>query len=67
MLKTVRAIIGQGKIELLEQTEIPEGTKVLVTLLSENESEFWHSTSRVSLDAVWDKTENDIYTQLLEK
>ena len=67
MPKTLWAIVRQGKIELLEQTEIPEGTRVLVTLLSEDESEFWHSTSRVSLDAVWDNTEDDVYAQLLEK
>jgi len=39
----------------------------VVTLLGEDESEFWLATSRVSLDAVWDNTEDDIYAQLLEK
>ena len=67
MLKTLWAIIRQGKIELLEETEIPEGTRILVTLLSEDESEFWHSISRVSLNLVWDNTEDDIYAQLLEE
>ena len=65
MLKTVWAIVRQGKIELLEQTEIPEGTRILVTLLPEDESEFWLQTSSVSLDAVWDNTEDNIYAQLL--
>ena len=67
MLKTLWAIVRQGRIKLLEQTEIPEGTKIVVTLLGEDESEFWLATSRVSLDAVWDNTEDDIYAQLLEK
>jgi hypothetical protein len=31
MLKTLWATIHQGKIELLESTELPEGTRVLVT------------------------------------
>jgi hypothetical protein len=31
MLKTVWAIVRQGKIELLEPTEIPEGARILVT------------------------------------
>lgn len=36
MLKTLWALVRQGKIELLEQTEIPEGTRILVTFLPEN-------------------------------
>lgn len=67
MIKTLWAIVRQGKIELLEQTEIPEGTRILVTLLPEDESEFWLQTSQVSLDAVWNNTEDDVYAQLLEK
>lgn len=66
-MKTLWAIVRQGKIELLEQTEIPEGTRILVTLLPEDESVFWLQTSQVSLDAVWNNTEDDVYAQLLEK
>jgi hypothetical protein len=61
MLKTLWATIRQGKIELLETTEIPEGTRVLVTLLPDDESGFWLQTSQASLDAVWDNTEDDVY------
>ncbi len=67
MLKTLWAIVRQGKIELLEQTEIPEGARILVTFLPDDESEFWLQTSRVSLDAIWDNTEDDVYGQLLQK
>ena len=67
MLKTLWAIVRQGKIELLEQTEIPEGARILVTFLPDDESEFWLQTSRVSLDAIWDNREDDIYAQLLQK
>ncbi|NEU74978.1 hypothetical protein PI95_021075 [Hassallia byssoidea VB512170] len=67
MLKTVWATVRQGKIELLEPTELPEGTRVLVTLLLDDESEFWLQTSQVSVDAIWDNTEDDVYAQLLEK
>lgn len=67
MLKTLWATIRQGKIELLEQAELPEGARVLVTLLPDNEAEFWLQTSQASLDAVWDNTEDDVYAQLLEK
>ena len=41
MLKTLWATIRQGKIELLEATELPEGTRVLVTLLPDDEAGFW--------------------------
>lgn len=65
MLKTLWATVRQGKIELLESAELPEGAKVLVTLLSDNETEFWLQASQPSLDAVWNNVEDDIYAQLL--
>jgi hypothetical protein len=66
MLQTLWATIRQGKIELLESTELPEGTRVLVTLLPDNEAGFWIQASQASLDAVWDNTEDDVYAQLLQ-
>lgn len=64
MLKPLWAIVRQGKIELLGQTEIPEGTRILLTLVPEDE--FWLQTSQVSLNAVWNNTEDDVYAQLLK-
>ncbi len=66
MLKTLWATVRQGKIELLESTELPEGTRVLVTLLPDD-TEFWLQASQASLDAVWDNAEDDVYAQLLQK
>jgi hypothetical protein len=66
MLQTLWATIRQGKIELLESTELPEGTRVLVTLLPDDEAGFWVQASQTSLDAVWDNTEDDVYAQLLQ-
>jgi hypothetical protein len=65
MPKTVWATFRQGKVELLEQMEVPDGTRVLVTILPEQEEEFWLQSSQVSLDAVWDNEEDDVYSQLL--
>jgi hypothetical protein len=65
MLKTIWATVRQGKIELLESVELPEGKKVLVTLLPDDEDEFWLQASQTSLDTVWDNTEDDVYAQLL--
>ena len=66
MLNTIRAVVREGKIELLEQVEIPEGTEVLVTPLVD-EPDFWLSASENSLDSIWDNSEDDVYAELLEK
>lgn len=65
MLKTFWATVHEGKIELLESQELPEGVRVLVTVFSEDEAEFWQQASQTSLDTVWDNSEDDIYAQLL--
>ena len=66
MMNTVKAIFKQGRIELLEQVDIPEGTEVLVTILSD-EAEFWLRAGESSLASVWDNEEDDIYEQLLKR
>jgi predicted DNA-binding antitoxin AbrB/MazE fold protein len=66
MLHTVKAIYKEGKFQLLEDIDISEGTEALVTLLPNNESDFWLGTSQRSLDAIWDNEEDDIYAKLLE-
>ena len=65
MLNTVRAIVREGKIELLEDIEIPDGVEVLVTPLVDG-PEFWLKVSEVGLDRVWDNTEDDVYAELLK-
>ena len=65
MLKTLWATVRDGKIELLQQTELTEGTQLLVTILSNDEAEFWLSASQVSLNSIWDNAEDDIYAELL--
>jgi hypothetical protein len=65
MPKTVWATFSQGKVELSEPIAIPEGTRILVTILPDDESDFWLKASQTSLAAVWDNDEDDIYAQLL--
>ena len=67
MLKTLLATVRQGKIEISEQVELPEGTKVLVTVLPDNEAQFWNDASQQALDKVWNNSEDDIYAELLEE
>jgi predicted DNA-binding antitoxin AbrB/MazE fold protein len=68
MLNTVWAVIRDGKVELLESVVLPEGTKVLVTLVSEEgDAAFWQAASQKSLDEVWNNSEDDVYARLLEE
>ena len=65
MLTTLWATVRNGKIELLDSTALPEGTKAIVTLLPDDETDFWLQSSQTSLDAIWDNTEDEVYAQLL--
>ena len=64
MSKTLRAVIREGKIEPLEQVDLPEGSTVLVTLLLDDEAEFWLQALQASLDTIWANHEDDVYAQL---
>lgn len=67
MPNKVRAVVRNGKIELLDRVDIPEGTRVVITILLEDESRFWTDASQTALDAVWDNPEDDVYAGLLNK
>ena len=65
---SVWAVVRSGKIEPVEPlVELPEGSRLLVTLVSEAESDFWLQASQPSLDAIWNNPEDEVYAQLLEK
>lgn len=61
------AIVEDGNIKPLDATPLPEGAKVLVTLLEEAEETFWLKVSEESIASIWDNPEDDIYAQLLEE
>jgi len=65
MLKTLWATMRQGKIELLESAELPEGVMLLVTVLPDDKAQFWMDAIKTSLDPVWDNTDDDVYARLL--
>jgi hypothetical protein len=67
MLQTWWATVHGGQIQLSDPIELAEGTKLLVTVLPEDEDQFWLGASQTSLAAVWDNAEDDAYAQLLEK
>ncbi len=61
------AVVREGKIDFLEDVELPEGTTVLVTVLSDEDMRFWQAASQTALDAVWNNEEDDVYAELLKK
>jgi hypothetical protein len=67
MMNTIWAVIRDGKIVPLEEVKAPDGTRVLVTLLPEDDAGFWLAASDPSLSEVWGNEEDDIYAELLEK
>jgi hypothetical protein len=69
MRNAARAVVHEGKIELVDQIELPEGARLLVTLVADDEEEdraFWLAASQSSLDAIWDNPDDDVYEQLLK-
>ena len=66
-MNTIWAVVREGKIVPLEPIDIVEGARVLVTLLPEDDTDFWLSASDSALRAVWDNVEDDVYAGLLEK
>jgi predicted DNA-binding antitoxin AbrB/MazE fold protein len=66
MPNTIKATVSEGRIKLLEPVDIPEGTDLLVTILSDD-AEFWLRASESSLAAIWDNEEDDVYEQLLKR
>ncbi len=61
MLTTVWAVVHEGRIGPLDKITAPEGTRVLVTLLLEDEADFWLQASSDSLNEVWNNVEDDGY------
>lgn len=61
------ATIQNGKVVLSEAVELPEGARVLVTVLPDDEAGFWEGASQSALAGVWDNAEDDVYAQLLDQ
>ena len=65
MLNTIWATVRDGKIEPLEPLTLKEGSRLLVTLLEDAESNFWLQATQSTLDEIWDNEEDDVYAELL--
>jgi hypothetical protein len=66
MKETIRAVVSEGRIEPLERLDMPEGTEVLVTVLT-NGDNFWLKATEPSLSVIWDNPEDDVYAELLKR
>ena len=69
MQNVARAIVHDGKIEMVDEIDLPEGTRLLVTVVSEEDEEkaFWMAASLPAMQALWDNEEDDVYERLLEE
>jgi hypothetical protein len=56
-----------GRIRLLDKAKIPEGTRVLVTVMQEDDKTFWKYASQPSLEKIWVNEDDDVYENLLGK
>ena len=68
MFSTSWGVVRNGKVELTEPAELVEGSRVLVTLVQEDEiAHFWMGASESSLKSVWDNSQDDRYAELLKE
>lgn len=66
MLSTALGIVKDGKIEILERIALPEGQRVLVTILLDYDM-FWREASQETLKQIWDNNDDDVYARLLNE
>jgi hypothetical protein len=67
MLSTIWGVVREGKVEPMEPTTLPEGARVLLTVMEDEDVQFWQHLSEDSLKSVWDNTEDDVYAALLKR
>jgi hypothetical protein len=67
MLNSMWAVVRDGKIEPVEPTNLPEGARVLLMVMQDEDMRFWQRLSQESLKSVWDNAEDDIYAELLKR
>ena len=66
MLRTALGIVKDGKIETLEGIILPEGQRVLVTMLPDDDI-FWQKASQENLKQIWDNKGDSVYVRLLDE
>ena len=64
MVQSIWGTIHGGKVEFAEPLDLPEGARVLLTVLP-GDDEFWMAASKDSLATIWDNDGDDVYAALL--
>ena len=69
MLSAIWGVVRDGKVEPLHPANLPEGARVLVTVIQDENEDvlFWRRLSEESLKAIWDNKEDDVYGELLKR
>jgi hypothetical protein len=67
MYQTLPAEVRNGRIQLIEKVKIPDGARVLVTVINEDDRVFWRKASDVSLKKIWVNKDDDVYENLIVK
>jgi hypothetical protein len=67
MMHSMWGTIHDGKVEFAEPLDLPEGARVLLTVLPKDDDEFWLAASKDSLATIWDNDQDDIYAALLSE
>jgi hypothetical protein len=72
MSDSLWAVVRDGRIELLEPADLPDGAKLRVTVVTDavenrEDGQFWAGASQSSLDSVWNNDEDDVYAELLRR
>jgi hypothetical protein len=65
MYQTLSAEMRNGRIKLFDKAKIPEGARVLVTVIQEDDGQFWQKASQTSLDKIWANKGDDVYEKLI--
>ncbi len=67
MYSSINGVFYNGSVNILENIKIPEGSKLIITIIDDNEKEFWVSASNENLKDIWNNPQDDIYEELLKK
>ena len=67
MYQTLSAEMRNGKIKLLDKAKIPEGARVLVTFIRDDDANFWQNASQTAIDKIWANKDDEVYEKLLGK
>ena len=67
MLFSFLAVVREGQIVPLENIQLPENARVLVTILPDEETEFWEFAGEMALKTAWNNEADEVYAVLMEK